>query len=264
MSRRDFLKQIYKDTKDECLKGKYGNLKPEKSTVYSSCDPRYKKFNDEVTYNTTIQIVNNDVLCVAEELYNKPHNVTGSKILVLNLASDSQPGGGVKNGAMAQEEELFRRTNYFMSLTEEFYPLKKTNVIYTPNVHVVKDNNYKDLEKTFTVSMIAAAAIRRPDLTKINTYKDADYVIMLKTIENIFQTAYTLGYTTLVLGALGCGAYANPPLEVIKIYNNCLKKYAKYFMNITFAVLSKGTDNFDLFDKHILRNKDLFSDKDKK
>jgi uncharacterized protein (TIGR02452 family) len=252
---REFLVKIYKDTKNKCLNGTYGRLTYEKSSTYSSSDSRFKKFEDKNKFEkTTIEVINSDVLEIAQMLSSLSYAEIGSKILVLNLASNSQPGGGVKRGAIAQEEELFRRTNYFMSLTEGFYPLKKTNVIYTPNVLVVKDKNYNDLKTTFYVSMLAAAAIRRPELTKDNTYKDHDYTIMLQTVENIFRHAYSLGYTTLVLGALGCGAYGNPASEVIKIFNTCLLKYGEYFKRITFAVLSKGTSNYSLFDKGIVRH----------
>lgn len=56
--------------------------------------------------------------------------------LVLNLAS--RPGGGVRAGALAQEEELFRRTAYHKTLHLEtgFYPLNEDEVVYSPNVPV--------------------------------------------------------------------------------------------------------------------------------
>lgn len=45
--------------------------------------------------------------------------------LVLNLADDIFPGGSVDVGSGAQEESLFRRTNYSTSLKVEMYPIKK-------------------------------------------------------------------------------------------------------------------------------------------
>jgi uncharacterized protein (TIGR02452 family) len=77
---------------------------------------------------------------------------------------------------------------------------------------------------------------------------------MNNVIENIFKTAYYNGNETLVLGALGCGAYHNPPMEVIKIFNRFLKKYNGCFKKIVFAVYSKYDKNYELFDSYIFKN----------
>ena len=219
---RNFLVKVYEDTKEKCNSGHYGNMKPGKSYLFTSDDSRLKSVKMERKYaKTDISVVNEDVLVVAESLA-----TADNKLLTLNLASDKHPGGGVENGAMAQEEELFRRSNYFMFLPKSFYPINKTNVVYSPNVLVVKDSNYKELRKPFYTSMIAAAAIRHPRLNQSGMYdRSIDKQVMINTIENIFKTAYILGYDTLVMGALGCGAFGNPAIEVISIFNECLKKY---------------------------------------
>lgn len=250
MSRSQLIK-VYEDTKQKCLSGYYGNLKQTKSFLFAKDDIRFKSMKLEKKFTSTkIEIINEDVLIVAQSLA-----TNGTKVLTLNLASDKHPGGGVENGAMAQEEELFRRTNYFMFLPKSFYPINKTNVIYSPDVMVVKDDNYRNLKTPFYTSMIAAAAIRHPRLNQCGLYeKPYDKQVMTETIENIFRTAYLLGYDTLVLGALGCGAFGNPAIEVISIFNECLKKYNGCFKHIAFAVLSKRDDNFDLFSKYISLN----------
>lgn len=38
--------------------------------------------------------------------------------LVLNMASPKRPGGGFRNGSAAQEENIFRRSNYFQVLED--------------------------------------------------------------------------------------------------------------------------------------------------
>ena len=58
--------------------------------------------------------------------------------LVLNLASDYHPGGGVAKGSGAQEESLFRRSNYFQTLTKQYYPILDGYAIYSPNVSIIK------------------------------------------------------------------------------------------------------------------------------
>ena len=248
-TKREYLANVYKDTKYKCIQAK---IPYEPSSVYTLNDVRYKNLNEKNKFpETNITVVNQDVLEVAQELALLPIENIG-KILILNLASASKPGGGVINGAMAQEEELFRRTNYFMSLTEDFYPIHKTDVIHTPNVYIIKDKHYIDLLRPVKVSMLAASALRKPYLTTSGKYNNNDYKIMHDTIENIFKTAYTLGYTTLVLGALGCGVYENPAIEVVDIFNKCQLKYGKYFKRIVYAVLSKDTYNFTIFNKNII------------
>ena len=45
------------------------------------------------------------------------------KVCALNMASHKRPGGGVENGARAQEECLFRCSNLFDVVSKDFYPL---------------------------------------------------------------------------------------------------------------------------------------------
>lgn len=122
MSRSNLI-QIYNNTK--FLSEKY--QKPEKSLKL-----KYENLNENINQNknSDIKIFNDDTLVITKELYDK----TKSNILVLNMASEYKAGGGVENGAMAQEEELFRRSNYFQSLTQNFYPLKELECVYTKNV----------------------------------------------------------------------------------------------------------------------------------
>lgn len=78
-----------------------------------------KFYNSEIpmidvrrSYDTTIVKVENiDCLHAGAALKKSGYNPA-----VLNMASSSNPGGGVINGAGAQEETLFRRTNLFRSL----------------------------------------------------------------------------------------------------------------------------------------------------
>ena len=68
---------------------------------------------------TCIEVVNDDCLAVAMRL-----KADGYTPAVLNMANRHHPGGGVDNGAAAQEETLFRRTDIYRSLYR-FSPLAK-------------------------------------------------------------------------------------------------------------------------------------------
>lgn len=249
---RNELSEIYADTQTKCKTGKFAKFPSCLSDSYMPDTPSINALNFVPRFKTNVQIINGLVLDVTKQLVD-----SGDKnIMVLNLASSYCPGGGVVKGAVAQEEDLFRKTNYFLSLARKFYPIPKSCVIYTDKVYVIKDNNFMDLTDPFPVSMLAAAAINNPELVK-GRYTQSDYNTMKTTIENIFKVAYLHGKETLVLGALGCGAYKNPPLIVISIFNEYLKKYNGCFKNIVFAVYSKYDNNFDLFNKHIYKNEQI-------
>lgn len=159
----------------------------------------------------------------------------GLNPLVLNMASERGPGGGVKKGSRAQEEDLFRRSNAFQTHRRSFYPLGPTEVIYSPQVRIIKNSSYEMIDEK-VVSMVACAAIRKPSLTD-GRYTPSDYELMKTKIDMIFRTAIKHGHDSLVLGALGCGAFSNPPKIVASIFKSTLLKYKSHFKKIGFAIL---------------------------
>ena len=74
-----------------------------------------------------VEVVNSDTLDLAQQYAEEGH-----RVLVLNMASDYKPGGGVRSGKTAQEECLFRRSNAHMTHPEEWYPLGPTHIVYSP------------------------------------------------------------------------------------------------------------------------------------
>ena len=251
----NYLVSVYTDTVSKCKSNYYGNLPKSISIKYTNDDSRFfgmipvDKFQ-----KTKILVLNADVLYVAELFNDEIINNRKNKIMVLNFANNLHAGGGVSRGAMAQEEELFRRSNYFITLTKQFYPIKVNEIIHTSNVTIVKDQNYNDITRKFTVGMIAAAALIDPP-TNNNKYTNTnDKIIMDKMIENIFKTSYFLGYHTLILGAFGCGAFNNPKEEIVEIFNKYIAEYNKKFKNIIFAVLDKNNEgNYAYFNSYIVR-----------
>lgn len=75
------------------------------------------------TKNThgTFGCENIDALVLAQKVYQnlKKNGQTVPRVLVLNLASATQPGGQTRKGASAQEEDLCRRTSLLLSLESE-------------------------------------------------------------------------------------------------------------------------------------------------
>lgn len=188
----------------------------------------------------------------------------GEKVAVLNFASSTNPGGGVVNGAGAQEECLCRiSTLYFTLDTDEnwkrFYephrkartPLHNDDILYTKNITVFKSDTTSPKllpeSKWYDVDVITCAA---PNLREnpSNRYNSGDgdqrlilnneelYSLHEKRDARIFDVASSQNIDVLVLGAFGCGAFMNDPKIVAKVMLNLAKKYAHSFKTIEFAV----------------------------
>jgi uncharacterized protein (TIGR02452 family) len=188
-----------------------------------------KKHSHTGDFKTQVSIINADCLEQAHLLDNP---------LVLNMASYKTPGGGVKEGSAAQEENLFRRTNLFVSLywLKSFYPIPTYGGFYSNDITVFRESDYKLMNDPFKISVITIAALKRPELVD-NVMNDNDLSIMKKKIQCIFELAYTKKHENLVLSAFGCGAYGNPPEQIAKLFKEVIEQdFSGCFRNIVFAI----------------------------
>lgn len=189
-------------------------------------------------------------------------------VVVLNFASATNPGGGVKTGSNAQEECLCRCSTLYPCLTQKylfnnFYKYHRdrkdtfyTNrIIYSKDITVFKDDIREpillDKSKWFKVDVITCAA---PNLRNIEKVNQNDLLKLFKSrIEQIFKVAIENNKTNIILGAFGCGAFKNPPYLVARAFKEVLESYRYYFDNIIFATLvtpAKGGDeNFKTFSR---------------
>ena len=172
------------------------------------------------------------------------------KTLVLSFASEKHGGGGVGNGRESQEEELFRRSNAHDTHPQEWYPLKENQVIYSPEVTVIKNAKNEMMDKPFTVGMISCAAIRHPQTKGLGaswSYKnEEDREMMRRKINAIFHVAALHEYEAVVLGSLGCGCFKNPPREVAQLFADALRQWKHSFVYNGFAVLVIKNDRTNL------------------
>ena len=201
----------------------------------------------------------------------------GQKVTVLNFASSTSPGGGVENGASAQEECLCRVSTLFPCLTtqaawEKFYaphraapnPLHNDDIIYTKDVVVLKDDDYNVLSSPFRVDVITCAApnLRESPSNRYNR-NDGDAVhispeklleLHVKRARKILSAAAANGAEVLILGAFGCGAFRNDPAVVAAAYQQVLPQFLNHFKTVEFAVYCSPRDlrNYDAFT--IIRN----------
>ena len=203
------------------------------------------------------------------------------RICVLNFASAVNPGGGVKKGASAQEESLCRCSTLYPALTQDQlwrrYYLKNRDVhnklhtdacIYTPDIVICKtDDDYpKRMQEGdwVTVDVISCAAPNLRNRKKHSLWPEEDrfadvtqerlYDLHVKRAEHILHVAVANGADAMILGAFGCGAFANDPKIVARAYKDALQKYGGYFKYVEFAIYCRDweTENYDAFQKELL------------
>lgn len=235
---RQYNIDIWKDTKMKVIKGEVCSLPP-LSRKYS-----FKVFEKELSteneQSATVKVYNTDTFDLAKQLIDR-----GLNPLVLNMANHKVPGGGVTRGAQAQEECLYRRSNYFATLSTSLYPLYDNQAIYSPDITVFKNSDYIDCEP-WKCSCIAVAGVRKPrpnPLIGINhSFTDDETSLTFNKIQLMFHVAALNGHDSLVLGAIGCGAFNNPADEVCNLFKEVISNYGILFKEIVFAVMS-GKDN---------------------
>jgi uncharacterized protein (TIGR02452 family) len=239
------LASVYKNTRDAipCYHPEANNKLSTKYTLSYNNTP----LDEATTYdNTYINVVNMDTFQVCERMVNKKK----LNPLVLNFASAKRPGGGVEMGAMAQEEELFRRSSYSKCINKSLYPMKEDEFIATNNVTIFKDIHYGYLRKPFQCGCIAIAAITNPSLP----YSKKNKQLMSDKIKTIFHYAVANSHDSLVLGAFGCGVYKNDPTIIAELFLQHQNEYKKYFRCIIYSVLSKNDNNYEIFKDIILKS----------
>lgn len=187
----------------------------------------------------------------------------GFNPVVLNLADDVFPGGHVRMGSGAQEESLFRRTNYYQTLNHEtgFYPLVNTELVYSPSVLVIKDENNRDLDlaEYFRISFIACPGIKKPKLID-GKFRNLDKELFKKKIKNILNVAYNHNHDSVVLGALGCGAWECPQEEVAHLFKEVVDEYNLCFKFILFAILDVDKGDYIVKNENLNKsNYEIFS-----
>jgi uncharacterized protein (TIGR02452 family) len=191
---------------------------------------------------TNVSVCCKDSIDVGRELQER-----GLNPLVLNMASARHPGGGYMGGYGAQEESLFRRSNYYKSLTDVDgggrdvkYPIPFFGGIHSSGVTVFKSNEtegYGLLDEPFQMSFVAASALSYPQLTQYGTLSDEDACIVRHKIETIFRIGLSHGHDSLVLSAFGCGAFRNPPEQVAEIFKSVIQEFNGFFKEVSFAII---------------------------
>ena len=194
--------------------------------------------------STRIRVVNGTSLASARELA-----AQGPAPLILNFASAKNPGGGFLNGARAQEESLARCSSlYACRLERAMYAHHRAQgdalytdwMVHSPGVPVFRDDQSAALlEEPYPCAFLTAPAPnagvvlqRRP-----SRREEVDRV-MTRRVGRALAICAAHGHTRLVLGAWGCGVFANDPGVVARAFGAELEgAFAGVFEEVVFAVL---------------------------
>ena len=239
---------------------KFGPL--QNKTNYTS----YKNlFNEEYSVGTPLSFCDVFVLkihplTIAREFVNCKLNP-----VIVNLVGEKYTEHNIENLEGVYDEILNLRTNFqCISRQNNNFPPKENEVIYTPQVMVIRDELLNvALNSIFTVSFLTVTSKKSDyeilaykeksddessdsdsestenseDKDNINTIFSVDTYLNFKNkLELVFQTAHFAGNNVLIFNDFGCIADELPIDDLIDIFNSCILKYGHLFKQIVFAI----------------------------
>lgn len=185
----------------------------------------------------------------------------GTCFAVLNMANAYVPGGAYVEGAVAQEENMFRRTDCHFHISDDEYDIEldryrpeitrllsaKDGVVYldtkTPRTCIrgSEDRTQDDLgypwladDEIFPFFELRASAQDLRDGSPFDAEK------AWRRIAAQLDTLRQKNIRHVVLGAFGCGAFRNPAHHVAQIYKEEIDKRQADFSVIAFAIFAAG------------------------
>lgn len=167
------------------------------------------------------------------------------KVAALNFADGKKPGGWPEYGCPTQEENICRCSNMYEALItskcdEQYYSINRANdngglctgtLIYLPNVTVFKDDKtYAPIEprQYDIITCPAPSCTFTSDRKALSVYS--------ARIKAILSSAIVHNVDCIVLGAWGCGAFAQDRNLIARAFAMELKEYSKYFKKVVFAM----------------------------
>lgn len=205
---------------------------------------------------TEVRVENDDCVLVAKRLIDEGYNPA-----MLNLADLYTPGGLVEYGSGAQEENLCRRSNLILSLYQfsqarirqypdlglvqhaDQYPMNERNGgVYSGIVSFFRgpESEGSLLEDTpYNIPVISVAALSGPRIGSDGMMLPQETEITLEKMRTIFRIGMANFHDSLVLSAMGCGAFANPPAHIAKLFHQVIEEdeFKNVFRLIDFAIL---------------------------
>jgi uncharacterized protein (TIGR02452 family) len=185
---------------------------------------------------TRVQVANETTLQASRRLVE-----SGLSPLALNFANGIHPGGGFLSGDRAQEEVLCRSSVLYLTLVDD--PMYEHHrgrqrpdftdwAIYSPDVPVFRKDDGTELDRPWLLSFLTCAAPYAPAIGQPEAGN-----LLQKRILRVLAIARAYGYFALVLGAWGCGAFANDPHRTAVDFRQALETdFSGAFTDIVFAI----------------------------
>ena len=259
-SKKEQLIDVFKDTQSYFPKFK-------NEIEYSiKCSKVYRESDSpeiKLRYSESVKISVNKYRTIESAQYYKRKN-PDLRIGILNFASATNPGGGVKKGSSAQEECICRVSTLYSVLVnseenrKEFYDYHKDlrsnlysdRIIYSPDILVFKSDtfipSYLPEKNQFKVDVITGAAPNlnrkpnqemNPEIMKFNIINEPKlYEVHKSRGKYILSIANENNIDILILGAFGCGAFKNSPYVVAEAYRNIISEFKYSFNEIVFSI----------------------------
>ena len=205
-------------------------------------------------HETEVRVEDKDCVQAAMDLIDAGYNPA-----MLNLADLYTPGGLVEYGSGAQEENLCRRSNLILSLyqfsrsrvrqypdlglvnREDQYPMdERFGGVYSGIVTFFRQSESHDsqlMEKPYNIPVISVAALSGPRIGPDGLMYPEETAITLDKMRTIFRIGILHGHDSLVLSALGCGAFANPPAHIARLFHQVVEEFKHDYRLIDFAIL---------------------------
>ena len=238
----------------------FGDVKVYNSQRLKAIEEDEDEFFERCFYareHCAFYLVDADSYAAAESLGNP---------LVMNFANAHVPGGGFLRGAKAQEEALCRASTLYASLSSpeagEMYtynnqhpsPIDSDYMLLSPNVCVFRDDQGNLLERPYNVAVFTIPAPNKNGRAREVDQNELDR-IMKARLRKFLMTAARNGYSELVLGAWGCGAFGHDARRVAEYFYDLFfhDKFYEFFDTVIFAILH-GHDKIQAF-------ADVFGDK---
>ncbi|RYH05864.1 poly(ADP-ribose) glycohydrolase domain-containing protein [Tropicimonas sp. IMCC6043] len=188
----------------------------------------------------------------------------------LNMANAYVPGGGYVEGMVAQEENMYRRTDchfhigpeeydeardlYFPEMTQLLQAVEGRVYLDTARPRVclrgAEDRSQSDLGYAWLPDNLVFPFFElRASAQDLRDGSHFDPAEARNRIAAQLDTLRNAHVRHVVLGAFGCGAFQNPPSEVARLYRKEIDRRRNDFALIAFAIFSAGygPDNYRTF-----------------
>lgn len=197
---------------------------------------------------TLIEAVNETTLVAARRFVNE-----GERVVALNFASATHPGGGFLNGARAQEESLARSSGLYACLVGnpmyEFHQARGDSIytnyaIYSPDVPIIRTDDGELLAEPWPCSFITCPAPNAKGVQERTPDRVPEILpAMRERIHKILTLACIHGHGVVILGAWGCGAFGNDGHTVAQLFADAIHgPFRGVFDRIVFAITDWSDD----------------------